>query len=106
MTVSPISSSLRDHSFLRRLCLRGHVVDLTGLEPGLLSSTSEITEFDIFRLDGGLPMMGLTLPLQALARRPTLTKLGLRCCPLGRDKARLLRLALCAKLAEPLSSKQ
>jgi hypothetical protein len=39
--------------------------------------------------------MGLTPVLQALGRRPTLTKLRLRCCPLGRDNARLLRVALC-----------
>jgi Ran GTPase-activating protein (RanGAP) involved in mRNA processing and transport len=39
--------------------------------------------------------MGLTHVLQALGRHPTLTKLGLRDCPLGRDEARLLRVALC-----------
>jgi hypothetical protein len=33
--------------------------------------------------------------LQALARRPTLIKLGLRRYPLGLDNARLLRMALC-----------
>jgi hypothetical protein len=31
-TVSPILTSLRDHPLLRRLCLRGHVMDLTGLQ--------------------------------------------------------------------------
>jgi hypothetical protein len=40
-------------------------------------------------------MLGLMPVLHALARRPTLTKLGLGSCPLGRDNARLLRIALC-----------
>jgi Ran GTPase-activating protein (RanGAP) involved in mRNA processing and transport len=60
-------------------------VDLTGLETVLLSNTSQITELDIFG-----PHV-----LQALARRPTLKKLGLGSCPLNRDEARLLRVALC-----------
>jgi hypothetical protein len=38
--VSHILTSLRDHPLLRKLCLRGHVVDLTGLETVLLSDTS------------------------------------------------------------------
>jgi Leucine-rich repeat (LRR) protein len=96
-TVSPILTSLRDHPLLRRLCLRGDGMDLTGLEILLLSDTSKITELDIHS-SGGPPMRGLTPVLHALARRPTLTKLGLRRsrrCPLGRDNARLLRIALC-----------
>jgi hypothetical protein len=93
--VSPILTSLRDHPLLRRLCLREFRMDLTGLETVLLSDTSKITELDIHWLDIGLPVMGLTNVLQALARRPTLTKLGLRSCHLGRDNARLLRIALC-----------
>jgi Ran GTPase-activating protein (RanGAP) involved in mRNA processing and transport len=39
--------------------------------------------------------MGLTPVLQALARRPNLTKLGLRNLSLGHDEARLLRMVLC-----------
>jgi Ran GTPase-activating protein (RanGAP) involved in mRNA processing and transport len=70
-------------------------MDLTGLETVLLSDTSKITELDIHWLDIGLPVMGLTNILQALARRPTLTKLGLRRCRLSHDNARLLRIALC-----------
>jgi Leucine-rich repeat (LRR) protein len=94
--VSPILMSLNDHPLLRGLCLHGHVVDLTGLDTVLLSDTSKITEFDIHRFHGGLGLiMGLTPVLQALARGPTLTKLGLRCCPLDRDGARLLRMTLC-----------
>jgi hypothetical protein len=93
--VSPILKSLRDHPFLRRLCLRGHVADLTGLETLLLSDNSKIKELDIHRFRGGPHIMGLTRVLQALGRRPTLTKLGLRVCPLGRDNARLIRVALC-----------
>jgi Ran GTPase-activating protein (RanGAP) involved in mRNA processing and transport len=93
--VPPILTSLRDHPLVRRLCLRGNGMDLTGLEPVLLSDTSKITELDIQRFYGGPPIMGLTRFWQALARRPTLTKLGLRRCLLGHDNARLLRLALC-----------
>jgi Ran GTPase-activating protein (RanGAP) involved in mRNA processing and transport len=94
-TVSSILSSLRDHPHLRKLCLRGDEVDLRGLEILLLSVTSKITELDIQNPYGISPMMGLRSVLQALARRPTLTKLGLNGCHLGRDEARLLRLALC-----------
>jgi Ran GTPase-activating protein (RanGAP) involved in mRNA processing and transport len=96
-TISPILTSLRDHPLLRRLCLSGGVggVDLTGLETLLLSSTSKVTEVDIHMFNEGRVDRGLTSVLQALARRPTLTKLGLCSCPLGRDEARLLRLALC-----------
>jgi hypothetical protein len=46
-TASPILTSLRDHPLLRRLCLRGHGVDLAGLDTVLLSDTSKITELDI-----------------------------------------------------------
>jgi hypothetical protein len=94
-SVSPILTSLRDHPFLRRLCLCGPVMDMDGLDSVLLSDNSQITELEINRLNGGVPVMGLTPVLQALGRRPTLTKLGLRCCPLGRDNARLLQVALC-----------
>jgi hypothetical protein len=94
--VSPILSSLRDHPLLRRLCLRGYdVVDLVGLETLLLCDTSKITELDIHKSCGGLTILGLPPVLQALARRSTLTKLGLRRCFLGRDEARLLRISLC-----------
>jgi Ran GTPase-activating protein (RanGAP) involved in mRNA processing and transport len=93
---SAILSSLRDHPLLRTLCLRGKVVDLNGLETVLLNDTSKITELDIRKTYyGGPPMRGLTPVLQALARRPTLTKLGIHGCPLGRDKARLLGMVLC-----------
>jgi hypothetical protein len=92
---SLILTSLRDHPLLGRLCLHGYVVDLSGLETLLLSDNSKISELDIHRFNGGPPVMGLPHVLQALARRPTLTKLRLRCCPLERDEARLLRLALC-----------
>jgi hypothetical protein len=71
------------------------VRDLAGLETVLLSEASKITELDICSFNEGLPIMGLTPVLHALARRPTLTKLGLRRCPLGLDNARLLRLTLC-----------
>jgi Ran GTPase-activating protein (RanGAP) involved in mRNA processing and transport len=94
-TVSLILTGLRDHPLLRRLCLHEHVVNLSGLETLLLSDNSQITELEIDRLYGSLPLIGLTLALQALARRPTLTRLRLRCCPLGRKEAKLLRLALC-----------
>jgi Ran GTPase-activating protein (RanGAP) involved in mRNA processing and transport len=93
-TVSPILTSLRDHPLLRRLCLRGDVMDLTGLETVLLSDNSKITELEIHKFYGGLPMIGLTHVLQALARRPTLTKLRLHGCPLGHDEARQLGMAL------------
>jgi Ran GTPase-activating protein (RanGAP) involved in mRNA processing and transport len=95
INVSPVLTSLRDHPLLRKLCLVGSGVDLTGLETLLLSKNSKITELEINRLDGYLAMTGLTPVLQALARRPTLTKLGLRNCPLGRDEARQLGMVLC-----------
>jgi hypothetical protein len=47
--LSPLLTSLRDHPLLRRLCLRGDVGDLTGLDTVLLSDTSKITELDIHR---------------------------------------------------------
>jgi Ran GTPase-activating protein (RanGAP) involved in mRNA processing and transport len=94
--ISPILTSLRDHPRLRRLFLRGHEADLTGLETVLLSDNSQITELEILRFRGGRgPLMGLTHILQALARHPALTKLGLLGCYLSRDDARLLRMALC-----------
>jgi Leucine-rich repeat (LRR) protein len=87
--ISPILTSLHDHSLLRKLCL-SDAVDLTGLETVLLNETSKITELDIHSFNGDL------LPiLRALTQRPTLTKLGLRDCPLGCDEARLLQTALC-----------
>jgi hypothetical protein len=70
-------------------------VNLTGLETLLLSDNSKITELEIHKFYGDIPIMGLTHVLQALARRPTITKLALYGCPLGRDEARLLRVALC-----------
>jgi Leucine-rich repeat (LRR) protein len=93
-TVSSILTSLHDHPVLRRLCFRGHAIDLTGLETLLLSDTSKITELDIYMSSYG-PMMCLTPVLRALARRPTLIKLGLRRCLLGRDNYMLLQMALC-----------
>jgi Ran GTPase-activating protein (RanGAP) involved in mRNA processing and transport len=93
--VSPILTSLRDHPLLRTLCLRGCRMDLTGLETLLLSNTSKITELDIHKSFASPPVMGLAHVLEALARRPTLTKLGLKGCRLGPANARLLRLALC-----------
>jgi hypothetical protein len=69
-TISPISTSLRDHALLRRLCLCGHAVDLTGLETLLLSANSKITELEIHRFYRIPPMLGLTHVLQALARHP------------------------------------
>jgi hypothetical protein len=69
-------------------------VNLDGLETVLLSGTSKITELDIHMDAGGRPMMGLTPFLRALARCPSLTKLGLH-CPLGCDEARLLGMAFC-----------
>jgi hypothetical protein len=102
-SVSSILTSLRDHPLLRRLCLRGPGVDLNGLRTVLLSDKSKITELEIqiFR-EGRVHTMGLTYVLQALARRTALTKLGLHGlpigydgCPLSRDEARLLRMALC-----------
>jgi Ran GTPase-activating protein (RanGAP) involved in mRNA processing and transport len=93
--VSPILTSLRNHPLLRRLCLRGYMVDLTGLEAVLLSDDSKITELEIHAMHNeGLPL-GLTQVLQALGRCPTLTKLGLHCCPILRDEVRLLNVILC-----------
>jgi Ran GTPase-activating protein (RanGAP) involved in mRNA processing and transport len=69
-------------------------VDLTGLDTVLLSDTSQITQLDIEKSWHGLPMMGLTHVLRALASCPTLTKLGLRDFALGREGVNLLRLAL------------
>jgi Ran GTPase-activating protein (RanGAP) involved in mRNA processing and transport len=94
--LSPILTSLRDHPLLRRLCLRGgHGIDLTGLETVLLSDTVKITELEINGIYRSPPMMGFAHVLQALGRRPTLTKLGICHCLLGRDEARLLGMALC-----------
>ena len=84
---------MRDHPLLQRLCLHGYAVDLTGLETVLLSETSKITELYIHRFYRGPRIVGLKNVLQALARRPTLTKLGLHFCRLGPDEARLLRMA-------------
>jgi hypothetical protein len=95
-TLSSILTSLLDHPLLRRLCLRGYGVELTGLEPLLLSDTSRITELSIHRLHASSPMMGLNSVLQALVRRPALTKLELRGHRLNCDEARLLRLVLCS----------
>jgi hypothetical protein len=95
-TISPILTSLRNHPLLRRLCLRGQVEKLTGLETLLLSDTSKITELDIH---GGChwserPTLGLTRVLEALALRPTLTKLRLRFFRLGCNETRLLQMVL------------
>jgi hypothetical protein len=93
-TVSLLFTSLRDHPHLRKLCLRGHAANLTGLETVLSSDTSNITELEIQRSYGSPAVMGLTPVLQAFGRRPTLTKLALRSCPLGGDQARILCMAL------------
>jgi hypothetical protein len=94
--VSPIFTSLRDHPLLQRLCVRGHVVDLTGLETVLLSDNSKITELEIdMSRCWGIHTIGLTHVLQALGLRPTLAKLILRHSGLGRDQARDLGMALC-----------
>jgi Leucine-rich repeat (LRR) protein len=94
--ITPILTNLRDLPQLRRLCLSGEV-ELTGLDTLLLSDSSKISELDIHGFnDRSSPMMGLTRVLQALAQRPTLTKLGLHFCPLGCDEARLLQTALCS----------
>jgi hypothetical protein len=92
--VSPILTSLRDHPLLRTLCVRGYVTDLDGLETLLLSDNSKITELEIRKTYGGQPMLGLSRVLQALGRRPTLTKLGLHGFPLGHDEARQLGMVL------------
>jgi hypothetical protein len=61
-TIVPILTSLCDHPRLRRLCLRGYEMDLSGLETLLLSNNSKITELDINsnRSVGHPPMIGLT----------------------------------------------
>jgi hypothetical protein len=94
-SVTPILTSLRDHPFLRKLCLCGYLITVPvgALETLLLSDTSKITELDIW-CHGGSHMKGLSRVLQALARHPTLTKLSIRGHRLGRDHAGLLRLAL------------
>jgi Ran GTPase-activating protein (RanGAP) involved in mRNA processing and transport len=96
-TIYPLLTSLRDHPLLRKLCLHGCVGSLSGLETLLLSDASKITEleFDMFDDYKRPPIMFLTLVLQALAHRPTLTKLKIHGCRLGSDEARLLQIALC-----------
>jgi Ran GTPase-activating protein (RanGAP) involved in mRNA processing and transport len=94
-TESPLLTSLCNHPHLRKLSLRGHVVDLDGFQTLMLSDTSKITELDIHMFSGGRPIMGFPHILRALARRPALTKLGLHFCPVGRDEARLLGTVLC-----------
>jgi Ran GTPase-activating protein (RanGAP) involved in mRNA processing and transport len=89
-TISSILTSLRDHPRLRRLRLFGNVVNLTGLETVLLSENSKITELEIHRYDTAPPLTGLTCVLQALGRRPMLTKLVLNGVPLDRNEARQL----------------
>jgi Leucine-rich repeat (LRR) protein len=94
--VSPILTSLRNHPLLRRLCLRGHTVDLTGLEAVLLSDDSKITELEFHMAYWSpIPPFGLTNVLRALGRHPTLTKLILINLRIGRDEARLLHVILC-----------
>jgi hypothetical protein len=95
--VSTILTSLRDHPLLRRLCLHGYLVDLTGLEAVLLSDDSKITELEIHDEEerGPVTPFGLTNVLRALGRHPALTKLRLKDILLGRDEARLLRMILC-----------
>jgi hypothetical protein len=66
------------------------VVDLIGLETLLLSGTSKFTELEIHWYDESFELI-----FQALARRPTLTKLELRYCPLDRDDAKQLGMILC-----------
>jgi Ran GTPase-activating protein (RanGAP) involved in mRNA processing and transport len=97
-TIVSIFTSLCDHPLLRRLCLRGYGIDLSGLETLLLSDNSKITELDIncnSNTCGDPPMIGLTPVLQAIGRRPTLTNLRLHNCPLSSDDARLLQMAMC-----------
>jgi Leucine-rich repeat (LRR) protein len=94
ITSSPLLASVRDHPLLQRLCLRGYVGNLTGLDTLLLSDNSKITELEIHDLYGSPRIVGLTPVLQALARCPMLT-LALHGVHLGRDEARLLRMALC-----------
>ena len=68
---------------------------MDSIESVLLNDISKITELEIHGYDVSPRIIDLTRVLQALACRPTLTKLELRCCPLDRDEARLLQLALC-----------
>jgi Ran GTPase-activating protein (RanGAP) involved in mRNA processing and transport len=75
--------------------LSGYVVDLTGLETVLLSDTSKITELEICGTSRRQPITGFQRFLQALARHPALTKLGLSDCPLGLDELRLLGMVVC-----------
>jgi Ran GTPase-activating protein (RanGAP) involved in mRNA processing and transport len=91
--VSPILTSLCEHPLLRRLSMCGDAMNLTGLEVLLLSGTSKITELDIHRSGEG-QLIGLSRLLRALARYPLLTKLGIHCCLLGRNEAKLLQLVL------------
>jgi Ran GTPase-activating protein (RanGAP) involved in mRNA processing and transport len=97
-SVSPILTSLSDHPLLQRLCLCGEVVDLNGLATVLQSDNSKITELEIHGSHRRhFPPCGLSRVLQALGRRPTLTKLKLHGHHrgfLGRNEARLLRMAL------------
>jgi hypothetical protein len=88
--LSPILTSLCDHPLLRSLRLRVSLVDLTGLETLLLSNNCKITELEIRGFFGGPPMTGFTRVWEALKHRPTLTKLQLRLCNLGRGEARQL----------------
>jgi Ran GTPase-activating protein (RanGAP) involved in mRNA processing and transport len=70
-------------------------MDLTGLDTALLSDNSKITELEIHISCGWtLPTLGLTHVLQALKRRPTLTKLGLFGFHLDLDDARELGVVL------------
>jgi Ran GTPase-activating protein (RanGAP) involved in mRNA processing and transport len=92
--LSTIFTSLSEHPHLRRLCLHRFGVDMTGLEVLLASKTSKITELDLLRYHGGPPAVGLMLVLEALARRPTLTKLELDGFPLGVDEVGQLMIVL------------
>jgi hypothetical protein len=69
-TISPILTSVHDHPLLRRLCLRGYGVDLTGLKTLSLSDASKIKELDIHNFVGGPAILGWPHVLQALARLP------------------------------------
>jgi hypothetical protein len=63
----------------------------------LLRDTSKTTEFEMNRSSADLPTttIGFQRVLQALARRPMLTKLALYGFRLGRDEAGLIQIALC-----------
>jgi Ran GTPase-activating protein (RanGAP) involved in mRNA processing and transport len=94
--ISSLLTSLRKHPRLRRLCLRGYGMDMSGLDTLLLSDSSKITELDIQRLGvRHLRAMGLATLLQSLGRHRTLIKLGLHNCPLDQGEAKLLQMALC-----------